>query len=258
MIYVLAADLRQRLTIASKLTLCFFAGGLELHKAAKRIMKQNNTFYAKLGKRLFDLGLTIPCLLLITPVLVIVAMLIRFRLGSPVFFKQTRPGLYGKPFTLYKFRSMTDERDEEGDLLPNDQRLPRFGRLLRSTSLDELPELFNVLKGDMSLVGPRPLLMDYLKFYSSEEGRRHELRGGITGLAQIQGRNDLEFKERFKMDVEYVDNFSLTMDLKIILLTIQKVLKRESIVVDERDLRRKFEKSNNEIILSNIKGGSDE
>lgn len=210
-------------------------------------MKNNNTFYSTQGKRIFDLAFTISAMIMLFPVFLIISLLIRFHLGSPVLFKQTRPGLHGTPFTLFKFRTMTDERDNNGALLPNSHRLSNFGRFLRSTSLDELPELFNVVRGDMSLVGPRPLLMDYLQLYNASEIRRHEVRCGITGLAQIQGRNDLEFKDRFKLDVIYVDNFNFTMDLKIILLTIKKVLKRESIVVDERDLRRRFEESNRKI-----------
>ncbi|HHE74403.1 MAG TPA: sugar transferase, partial [Desulfobacteraceae bacterium] len=160
-----------------------------------------------------------------------------------VLFRQVRPGLGGRPFTIYKFRTMTDARGSDGKLLPNEERLPRFGRILRSTSLDELPELFNVLKGDMSIVGPRPLLMDYLPLYTPEQARRHDVRGGITGLAQVEGRNDLEFTDRFRLDVYYVDNMSLSLDIRIIIRTLAKVLKRESIVVDERALRHRFEES---------------
>lgn len=185
--------------------------------------------YPKQGKRLLDLIVTCPTLLLLAPVLATIALLVRLKLGSPVLFRQQRPGLHGKPFTLYKFRTMTDARDEHGNLLPDEQRLTRFGQWLRSTSLDELPELWNVLKGDMSLVGPRPLLMQYLDRYTPEQMRRHEVKPGITGLAQVNGRNALSWEEKFKLDVWYVDNLSFWLDLKIIALTIWEVLKREGI-----------------------------
>ncbi|WP_051564562.1 sugar transferase [Desulfovermiculus halophilus] len=206
--------------------------------------KASNSWYARYGKRLFDLVLTIPGLILISPILAVVALLVRIKLGSPVLFRQQRPGLNGEPFTIYKFRTMTDERDAEGNLLPNEQRLPRLGRILRTTSLDELPELFNVLKGEMSIVGPRPLLMDYLPLYTLEQARRHEVRGGITGLAQVEGRNALEFDDRFRLDVYYVDRMSLQLDINIIIKTLAKIVKQENIVVDERALRRQFESTN--------------
>lgn len=190
-------------------------------------MKQNNTFYSKLGKRLFDLVLTIPGILLISPALIVLALLIRFRLGSPVFFKQIRPGLNGKPFTICKFRTMTDVRDEKGNQLPDEKRLTRLGLILRGASLDELPELWNVLKGEMSLVGPRPLKMDYLTLYTTEQARRHEVRPGVTGWAQINGRNELDWEQRFKLDYWYVCNSSLWLDIKIILTTFLKVYKKE-------------------------------
>lgn len=181
------------------------------------------------GKRLFDLVLTIPALAFLSPVLTIIALLVRVRLGSPVLFRQQRPGLHGRPFTLLKFRTMTDARDANGDLLPDEQRLPPFGQFLRRTSLDELPELINVLRGDMSLVGPRPLLMQYLDRYTPDQMRRHEVRPGITGWAQINGRNALSWEEKFALDVWYVDHLSLWLDLKITLLTMWKVLRREGI-----------------------------
>lgn len=158
-----------------------------------------------------------------------ISLLIRTRLGYPILFTQTRPGLHGKPFTIYKFRTMTDERDADGKLLPDSDRLTRLGRFLRSTSLDELPELFNVIKGEMSLVGPRPLLMQYLNRYTPEQARRHEVRPGITGWAQINGRNALSWEEKFALDVWYVDNCSLWLDIRIIALTIWKVFRREGI-----------------------------
>lgn len=180
-------------------------------------------------KRLFDVVVSALLLIVLAPVILLLAFLVRLFLGSPVLFKQVRPGLHGRPFTMYKFRTMTDERDDQGRLLPDEQRLTRLGRFLRSTSLDELPELFNVLKGDMSLVGPRPLLMEYLPLYTPEQARRHEVRPGITGWAQVNGRNAITWEEKFKYDVWYVDNWSFWLDIKILLLTILAVLRREGI-----------------------------
>lgn len=180
-------------------------------------------------KRLLDLAFTIPGLLAISPVFIIVALLILARIGRPIFFRQERPGLNARPFSLYKFRTMTDVRDESGALLPDAQRLTPFGRFLRATSLDELPELFNVLKGDMSLVGPRPLLMRYLDRYTPEQFRRHEMPPGLTGWAQVNGRNALSWEEKFELDVWYVDHWSLWLDVKILALTLWKVLKKEGI-----------------------------
>ena len=182
-----------------------------------------------LRKRLLDLAFTVPGLLAISPVFIIVALLILARIGRPVFFRQERPGLNARPFSLYKFRTMTGGRDESGALLPDAQRLTPFGRFLRTTSLDELPELFNVLKGDMSLVGPRPLLMRYLDRYTPEQFRRHEMPPGLTGWAQVNGRNALTWEEKFELDVWYVDHWSLWLDVKILALTLWKVLKREGI-----------------------------
>jgi sugar transferase EpsL len=187
------------------------------------------TFYHRVGKRLFDLLLAVPTLIVLSPLLTVLALLVRVNLGAPVLFRQTRPGLHGKPFTLYKFRTMTDARDAQGNLLPDAARLTPFGRFLRATSLDELPELWNVLKGDMSLVGPRPLLMQYLDRYTPEQARRHEVRPGITGWAQVNGRNALSWDEKFRLDVWYVDNMSLWLDLRIVALTVWKILKREGI-----------------------------
>lgn len=181
------------------------------------------------GKRLFDIVLTAPALILLLPILLIISLFARIKHGSPVLFRQQRPGLHGKPFTLYKFRTMTNARDADGNLLPDADRLTNFGRFLRRTSLDELPELINVLKGDMSLVGPRPLLMQYLDRYTPEQARRHEVRPGITGWAQINGRNAVSWEEKFRLDVWYVDNVSLWLDLKILILTVWKVLRREGI-----------------------------
>jgi sugar transferase EpsL len=185
--------------------------------------------YRHLGKRLFDLLLTLPTLVILAPFLGFMALLVRAGLGAPVLFSQQRPGLDGKPFTVYKFRTMTDARDKDGKSLPDEKRLTGLGRFLRSSSLDELPELFNVLKGDMSIVGPRPLLMQYLDRYTPEQARRHGVKPGITGWAQINGRNAITWEEKFKLDVWYVDNMSFWLDLRIIVLTIWKILKREGI-----------------------------
>lgn len=180
-------------------------------------------------KRLFDLVLILVTAPLWVTLIALIAILVRIKLGSPVFFTQLRPGRDGKPFRLVKFRSMTDARDATGAPLPDADRLPAFGRLLRSTSLDEIPELYNVLKGEMSLVGPRPLLMDYLPLYTEKQARRHEMRPGITGWAQVNGRNALSWEERFDLDVWYVDNQSIALDLRILFLTVAKVVKREGV-----------------------------
>ncbi|GAB4580291.1 MAG: sugar transferase [Anaerolineales bacterium] len=181
------------------------------------------------AKRLFDLLLTIPGLVLVSPLLLLTALLVRIFHGSPVIFQHKRPGYRGQPFTLYKFRTMSNARDPRGNLLPDEQRLTPFGKFLRATSLDELPELFNVLKGEMSLIGPRPLLMQYLDRYTPEQARRHEVLPGITGWAQINGRNNLSWEVKFELDVWYVDHWSLWLDVKILAWTFWKVLKREGI-----------------------------
>ena len=188
-----------------------------------------NQMYARWGKRFLDLIAALTALIVLMSVLAVLALLVRVNLGAPVLFRQTRPGLHGKPFTLYKFRTMTDARDAQGNLLPDAERLTAFGRFLRATSLDELPELWNVLKGDMSLVGPRPLLMQYLDRYTPEQARRHEVRPGITGWAQVNGRNALTWEQKFALDVWYVDHVSFWLDIKIIALTFWKILKREGI-----------------------------
>ncbi len=182
-----------------------------------------------LSKRIFDLFLTIPGLILISPILLVVAVLVRIAHGKPIFFTQVRPGFQGELFTVYKFRTMTDQRDEKGELLPDEQRLTSLGRFLRATSIDELPELFNVLRGEMSLVGPRPLLIQYLDRYNPEQARRHDVLPGITGWAQVNGRNALTWDDKFRLDVWYVDNWSLWLDIKILALTLWKVIKREGI-----------------------------
>nr|WP_041432506.1 sugar transferase [Syntrophothermus lipocalidus] len=184
---------------------------------------------SKAAKRVMDVLISVLGLIVFTPVIFVVALLIFMSMGRPVLFTQERPGKDGRIFRLIKFRTMTDERNAEGNLLPDEQRLTRLGRFLRSTSLDELPELFNVLKGDMSLVGPRPLLMQYLDRYTPEQARRHEVKPGITGWAQVNGRNAITWEEKFTLDVWYVDNWSLWLDLKILVLTLVKVIKREGI-----------------------------
>lgn len=180
-------------------------------------------------KRLFDLTLTIPALLLLWPVLLIIAVMVRIKLGGPVFFRQTRPGMHGKPFEIIKFRTMRDANGPDGKPLPDCERLTPFGRMLRSTSLDELPELINVLKGEMSLVGPRPLLMQYLERYSPTQARRNEVRPGITGWAQVNGRNAISWNDKFSLDVWYIDNQSVILDLKILWLTLGSILKPDDV-----------------------------
>lgn len=182
-----------------------------------------------LSKRFFDLCLTIPGIILISPLILVLAILVRVKLGSPILFRQVRPGYKGRLFTLNKFRTMTDQRDAEGNLLPDADRLTSFGRFLRSTSMDELPELLNVLRGEMSLVGPRPLLTAYLDRYTPEQARRHDVLPGMAGWAQINGRNALTWEEKFKLDVWYVDHWSLWLDVKILALTFVKVIRREGI-----------------------------
>jgi sugar transferase EpsL len=188
-----------------------------------------NAFYRKYGKRAFDLALTLPTLLILSPVMAFVALVVWLRFDKPVIFRQQRPGLHGRPFTILKFRTMTDQRDAQGNLLPDGERLPRCGRLLRALSLDELPQLWNVLRGDVSLVGPRPLLLKYLECYTPEQMRRHEVRPGITGWCQVNGRNRLSWNEKFALDVWYVDHVSFALDLWIILKTIPTLLLREGI-----------------------------
>lgn len=180
-------------------------------------------------KRTFDFLAAAVLFILLIPLFILVAILVRINLGSPVLFRQVRPGMYGKPFTMYKFRSMTDIRDREGNLLPDHERFTRFSGFLRASSLDELPELINVMRGDMSLVGPRPLLTQYLQRYSPEQARRHEVRPGITGWAQINGRNAISWEDKFRLDVWYVDNRSFILDLRILLATVSTIFERDGI-----------------------------
>lgn len=201
--------------------------------------------YRRYIKRPMDFILSLIAIIVLSPVLLTVAILVKINLGSPVIFKQQRPGLNEKIFTLYKFRTMTDERDEKGELLPDSERLTKFGRLLRATSLDELPELFNILKGDMSIVGPRPLLIQYLPLYNHHQKRRHEVRPGLSGLAQISGRNAINWEEKFNLDVEYVENINFLNDLRIIFLTSKKVFVREGITSETAATTEPFQGSAN-------------
>jgi sugar transferase EpsL len=184
-------------------------------------------------KRIFDLVFTLPILILLLPLMILLAILVRFKLGSPSLFTQPRPGLKGKVFNIYKFRTMTSECDKNGVLIPDAKRLTQFGKFLRSLSLDELPSLWNVLKGDMSLVGPRPLLPEYLPLYSKKQSRRHEAKPGITGWAQVNGRNAISWDEKFNFDVWYVDNQSIWLDVKILWLTVNKVIARDGITAQD-------------------------
>ena len=185
--------------------------------------------YKRFVKRCLDFVLSLIALIILSPVLLIVALLVRCKLGSPIIFKQQRPGLHEKIFCMYKFRTMTDAKDEQGNLLPDEVRLTRFGKALRSTSLDELPELFNILKGDMAIVGPRPLLVQYLPRYNERQHHRHDVRPGFTGLAQVNGRNSISWQEKFEWDVKYVEQVSFLLDVKVIAKTVGVVLKRDGI-----------------------------
>jgi sugar transferase EpsL len=180
-------------------------------------------------KRTVDFFISFLLLIMLSVILLIIALLVRWKLGSPIIFKQQRPGLHGKPFFVYKFRTMTNERNQKGELFPDEFRLTSFGKFLRKASLDELPQLYNIIKGDISLVGPRPLLMEYLPLYTSEQARRHEVRPGITGWAQVNGRNAITWEDKFRLDVWYVDHQSLWLDMKILILTVIKVFKTEGI-----------------------------
>lgn len=197
-------------------------------------------------KRLCDLLISCFLIILLFIPMIIISVSIYVNMGRPIIFKQQRPGLHGKPFYIYKFRTMTNEVDEHGELLPNNQRITPLGNLLRKLSLDELPQLFNVLKGDLSLVGPRPLLMEYLPLYNKEQARRHDVKPGITGWAQVNGRNAITWEEKFKLDVWYVDNQSLWLDIKILFLTVLKVFKREGISPSNQQFIEKFRGNNND------------
>ena len=195
-------------------------------------MQKRSIIYSKYIKRLLDILISLTFIVLFSWLYLILVILVRIKLGSPILFCQERPGYSEKIFTLYKFRTMTDKRDEKGNLLPDSERLTKFGSMLRSTSLDELPEMFNILKGDMSLIGPRPLLVEYLPYYTEEERLRHSVRPGLTGLAQVSGRNYLAWDKRLARDVEYVNHISFIMDVRIIIKTIMVVFKKEDVSVD--------------------------
>ena len=192
-------------------------------------------------KKIFDLIVTFLGLLLLLPIITLTALMVRSKLGSPIFFKQVRPGLNGNLFNIYKFRSMTNECDKDGNLLIDEVRLTKFGKFLRSTSLDELPGLWNVLKGDMSLVGPRPLLVEYLPLFSEKQSRRHEVKPGVTGWAQVNGRNAISWDEKFELDVWYVDNQSIWLDIKILWLTVKKVIVRDGVSPEGKDIMPRFD-----------------
>lgn len=196
--------------------------------------------YAKYIKRILDFVLSLVAIIVLSPILLITAILVKLKLGSPIIFKQQRPGKNEKIFTLYKFRTMTDKKDKNGNLLPDSERLTKFGKFLRSTSLDELPELVNILKGDMAIVGPRPLLVEYLPLYNEKQKHRHDVRPGLTGLAQVSGRNSITWEEKFNDDLEYIEKISILEDIKIIFTTIGKVFKREGISQENNATMEKF------------------
>nr|GGG73231.1 putative sugar transferase EpsL [Virgibacillus oceani] len=203
-------------------------------------------------KRFLDFFISLLSLILLSLLILLIAIVIKYKLGTPILFKQKRPGLNGKPFYLYKFRTMTDERDKNGEILPDYLRLTKLGKRIRKLSLDELPQLFNVLKGDISLVGPRPLLMEYLLLYTSEQARRHEVKPGITGWAQVNGRNTISWEEKFKLDIWYVENQSFWLDIKILFLTIIKVFKSEGINQHGQATMEKFKGTSEKKVSKNV------
>jgi lipopolysaccharide/colanic/teichoic acid biosynthesis glycosyltransferase len=228
--------------IAGAIAFVFDRIGQKKETKKSRVHRYNGP-YEKYVKRPLDCFVATGALVLLSPLMLVTSYLVKKKLGSPVFFKQARPGKGGKIFNLYKFRSMTDEKDADGNLLPDEVRLTGFGKKLRESSLDELPELINMVKGDMSLVGPRPLLVQYLPLYNSYQARRHEVRSGLTGLAQANGRNAISWEEKFDMDVRYVENISFRMDAAIIIKTILTVLKREGIGNGTADVMSEFRRS---------------
>lgn len=211
-------------------------------------LHKKKRIYERFFKRPMDFILSAFAIILFSPILLTVSYFVRIKLGSPILFKQERPGLNEKIFTMYKFRTMTEEKDESGQLLPDNIRLTKFGRMLRSTSLDELPELFNIIKGEMSIVGPRPLLVQYLPLYNTHQKRRHDVRPGLTGKAQVNGRNSINWEDKFNLDIEYVDNISFLEDCKIILMTIKKIIVREGINSNTASTMEVFEGSKNQDI----------
>lgn len=209
-------------------------------KLKKRLISHKKGFYEKYIKRLQDFLCALVASIILLPVMLVIALLVRRKLGTPVIFKQERPGLNEKIFTIYKFRTMVDKKDKEGNFLPDEMRLTSFGKKLRNTSLDELPELINILKGDLSIVGPRPLLVSYLPLYNEQQKRRHEVRPGLTGYAQVHGRNSITWEDKFAKDIYYVDHISFLEDWKIIFQTIKKVLKKEGITSKESETMELF------------------
>lgn len=207
-------------------------------------MDRKKGIYEKYIKRLMDFSLSLMALIVLSPVLLVVAILVRTKLGSPILFTQDRPGLNEKIFKMYKFRTMTDEKDSNGELLPDSIRLTKFGKMLRATSLDELPELWNIVKGDMSIVGPRPLLVQYLPLYNEHQKRRHDVRPGLTGLAQVSGRNAISWEEKFNLDVKYIGKVKFAYDIRIVLLTVKKVFVKEGISSDNDVTMEAFKGSN--------------
>ncbi len=207
-------------------------------------MKKKSQIYKKYIKRPMDFILSLLAIIILSPLLLIIAILVRVKLGKPVLFRQERPGLNGKIFTIYKFRTMTDQRDDNGNLLPDNMRLTKFGKFLRSTSLDELPELFNILKGDMSIVGPRPLRVEYLPLYNESQKQRHNVSPGLTGLAQANGRNAISWESKFFYDIKYVNEISFLLDLKIIFTTVLKVFKKEGINKSDAIIMERFTGTN--------------
>ena len=202
---------------------------------------QNKGIYELIFKRILDIILAIIALIILSPIYIVLALLIRIKLGSPIIFKHIRPGKNEKMFSMYKFRTMSNHKDAFGNLLSDEERLTNFGKTIRSLSLDEIPEFWNIIKGDMSIIGPRPLLKEYLSLYNSEQRRRHSVRPGLTGLAQVKGRNSISWKEKFEYDCQYIDNITFLGDLRIFLLTIKKVLVREGITSDTHVTNEKFE-----------------
>ena len=203
-----------------------------MQSEVKEEVRVSKGIYRRFLKRPMDFILSLMAIIVLSPILIIVGVLVRVKLGSPVLFKQKRPGLNEKIFTMYKFRTMTDQKDEKEELLPDHIRLTKFGKMLRATSLDELPELFNILKGDMSIIGPRPLLVQYLPLYNDQQQRRHEVRPGLSGYAQVNGRNSISWDNKFDLDVQYVDNVTFINDVKIIMLTLKKVFVKDGISSD--------------------------
>lgn len=211
-----------------------------INGSVKEDIKPRKKVYARFLKRPLDIILSFLAIIVFSPLLIVVATLVRYKLGSPVLFQQKRPGLNEKIFTLYKFRTMTDQKNDNGELLPNEMRLTKLGKTLRKTSLDELPSLINVIRGDMSIIGPRPLLVEYLPLYNEKQKHRHDVRPGLSGLAQVNGRNAISWEARFDYDVDYVESVSFLLDLKLIIQTFFKVLKREDINMNENVIMEKF------------------